>query len=555
MSSESRLYPNGTFASDLIGLTKNENSSDGKVISGITGIEQSWNKQLTGHNGVKTTSSDTTDRSVSKKNLAVKNGYDVYTTINTKLQSTLEKSMQTLADDMKPKAAVAVVMDTKTGKIVATTQRPSYNATTGEGIGDLWTNQLYGTAFEPGSVLKGITLASAIDSGNWNENDTYESGTLKIGDKKVTDWNNGEGWGRITYGRGIAESSNVAMALTEQKMGAQTWRKYLNRFKFLKPTKTGFSDEARGSMQFQYPIEQANTAFGQAISVTPLQMMQAYSAIANNGKELQPQIIEKIVDPNTNRVVSQPKTKVVAKPISKASAKDTRKQLEDVIYSQYGLGKMYAIPNVRTTGKSGTAQIATSTGYSTPGDNTNEIHSWMGMAPSNNPRYMMYIVTKQPQQNTDNISTDMANVFKTVMTQALDMSESDNKVVVSANQEVSVPTVVGGSTKESTKEMKSNRLTPIVMGDGQTVKGQSITGGKKSIVGQRIFLNTGKNIAVPDMRGWAKSDVLAWAELAKIKVNISGTGFVSTQSVKANSKLSDGYHEITVEFKEPKTSN
>ncbi|ATF40853.1 penicillin-binding protein [Weissella paramesenteroides] len=555
VSSESRLYPNGTFASDLIGLTKNENSSDGKVISGITGIEQSWNKQLTGHNGVKTTSSDTTDRSVSKKNLAVKNGYDVYTTINTKLQSTLEKSMQTLADDMKPKAAVAVVMDTKTGKIVATTQRPSYNATTGEGIGDLWTNQLYGTAFEPGSVLKGITLASAIDSGNWNENDTYESGTLKIGDKKVTDWNNGEGWGRITYGRGIAESSNVAMALTEQKMGAQTWRKYLNRFKFLKPTKTGFSDEARGSMQFQYPIEQANTAFGQAISVTPLQMMQAYSAIANNGKELQPQIIEKIVDPNTNRVVSQPKTKVVAKPISKASAKDTRKQLEDVIYSQYGLGKMYAIPNVRTTGKSGTAQIATSTGYSTPGDNTNEIHSWMGMAPSNNPRYMMYIVTKQPQQNTDNISTDMANVFKTVMTQALDMSESDNKVVVSANQEVSVPTVVGGSTKESTKEMKSNRLTPIVMGDGQTVKGQSITGGKKSIVGQQIFLNTGKNIAVPDMRGWAKSDVLAWAELAKIKVNISGTGFVSTQSVKANSKLSDGYHEITVEFKEPKTSN
>lgn len=555
VSSESRLYPNGTFASDLIGLTKNENSSDGKVISGITGIEQSWNKQLTGHNGVKTTSSDTTDRSVSKKNLAVKNGYDVYTTINTKLQSTLEKSMQTLANDMKPKAAVAVVMDTKTGKIVATTQRPSYNATTGEGIGDLWTNQLYGTAFEPGSVLKGITLASAIDSGNWNENDTYESGTLKIGDKKVTDWNNGEGWGRITYGRGIAESSNVAMALTEQKMGAQTWRKYLNRFKFLKPTKTGFNDEARGSMQFQYPIEQANTAFGQAISVTPLQMMQAYSAIANNGKELQPQIIEKIVDPNTNRVVSQPKTKVVAKPISKASAKATRKQLEDVIYSQYGLGKMYAIPNVRTTGKSGTAQIATSTGYSTPGDNTNEIHSWMGMAPSNNPRYMMYIVTKQPQQNTDNISTDMANVFKTVMTQALDMSESDNKVVVSANQEVSVPTVVGGSTKESTKEIKSNRLTPIVMGDGQTIKGQSITGGKKSVVGQRIFLNTGKNIAVPDMSGWAKSDVLAWAELAKIKVNINGNGFVSTQSVKANSKLSDGYHEITVEFKEPKTSN
>lgn len=553
--SESRLYPNGTFASDLIGLTKNENSSDGKVISGITGIEKSWNKQLTGHNGVKTTSTDTNDRAVSKKNLAVKNGYDIYTTINTKLQTTLEKSMQTLADDMKPKAALAVVMDTKTGKIVATTQRPSYNATTGEGIGDLWTNQLYGTAFEPGSVLKGITLAAAIDSDNWDENDTYESGTLKIGDKKVTDWNDGEGWGRITYGRGIAASSNVAMALTEQKMGAQTWRKYLNKFKFLKSTNSGFSDEAKGGMQFKYPIEQANTAFGQAISVTPLQMMQGYSAIANNGKELQPQIIEKVVDPNTNRVVSQPKAKTVSKPISKSSAKATRKQLEDVIYSKHGLGKDYAIPDVRTTGKSGTAQVATSSGYSSPGDNTNEIHSWMGMAPSNNPRYMMYIVTKQPQKNTDNIAKDMSDVFKEVMAQALDMSESDNKVVVSANQEVSVPTVVGGVTKESTKEIKSNRLTPVVMGDGKTIKSQSITGGEKSIVGQRIFLNTGKNIAVPNMAGWAKSDVLAWAELADIKVNIKGNGFLTTQSIKADSKLSDGYHEITVEFKEPKTSN
>ena len=179
----------------------------------------------------------------------------------------------------------------------------------------------------------------------------------------------------------------------------------------------------------------------------------------------------------------------------------------------------------------------------------------MGMAPSNNPRYMMYIVTKQPQKNTDNIAKDMSDVFKKVMAQALDMSESDNKVVVSANQEVSVPTVVGGVTKESTKEIKSNRLTPVVMGDGKTIKSQSITGGEKSIVGQRIFLNTGKNIAVPNMAGWAKSDVLAWAELADIKVNIKGNGFVTTQSVKADSKLSDGYHEITVEFKEPKTSN
>ncbi len=550
-SSESRLYPNGTFASDLIGITKKEHHDGGQTISGVSGMEQSWNKKLTGHNGVKTTSTDSTDHSVSKKNLAVKNGYDIYTTINMKLQSNLEKSMQQLSDDMKPKAAIAVMMDTKTGKIVATTQRPTFNAQTGEGLGDLWTNQLYGTAFEPGSVLKGITLAAAIDTDNWNPNDLYKSGTLKIGNKKVTDWNNGEGWGTISYARGIAASSNVAMALTEQKMGPKTWQKYLNRFQFLKSTKSGFQDEAVGNMQFQYPIEQANTAFGQGISVTPLQMIQAYSAIANNGKELRPQIIEKIVDPNTKKVVSQPKPNVISKPISKETAKETRKQLEDVIYSEHGLGKDYAIPNVRTTGKSGTAQIATALGYSAPGNNSDEIHSWMGMAPSNNPRYLMYIVTKQPQKNTENITKDMSDVFKTNMQQALDLSDNDNKVVVSENQQVKVPTVVGGSVSDARKEIKANHLTPVIMGDGNTVKSQSPMASDESLIDQRVFLNTGKNITIPNMHGWAKSDVLSWAQMANVKAIIKGNGFVTTQSLNKGTALSDGYHEITVEFKKP----
>jgi len=253
-------------------------------------------------------------------------------------------------------------------------------------------------------------------------------------------------------------------------------------------------------------------------------------------------------------VVYQAKREVVAKPIKASTAKATREQLEDVIYSEYGLGKMYAIPGVKTTGKSGTAQVATSTGYSAPGDNTHEIHSWMGMAPAKNPRYLMYVVTKEPQRNTANIATDMSDVFVSVMQQALQMSEDDNKVVVSADQEVKIPTVVGGSTAEAKREVTAANLTPIVMGDGKTVKSQSPIGGQKSLVGQRVFLNTGHDIAVPDMGGWAKSDVLAWAKLADINVVIKGDGFVSTQSILPDTKLADGYHDITVEFKEPKTN-
>ena len=553
-NSASRFYPNGVFASNVIGYTseKTDDKTGALSIVGLMGIEQKYNTQLTGKKRVKTTSVDDTDSSVSKKNQSAKNGYDIYTTINTKLQTTLEEKMQNLYDDMKPKSALAIVLDTKTGNIVATTQRPSFNATTGEGIGDYWTNEISGSVYEPGSVMKGITLAAAIDTGNWDGDAYYQSGTLKIGDKSVTDWNNGQGWGTITYARGIAESSNVAMALTEQKMGAETWHKYINKFRFLKSTDSDLPGEETGLMQFKYPIEQANTSYGQAISVTPLQMVQAYTAIAGNGEEIKPNLVEKVVDPNTKKVIYQAKRKVVAKPIKKSTAEATRKQLEDVIYSEYGLGQAYAIPDVRTTGKSGTAQIATSTGYSSPGDNTHEIHSWMGMAPSDDPRYLMYIVTKEPQQNTQNIATDMSNMFVTVMQQALTMSDSDNKVVVSEDQQVTVPTVVGGSTNEAEKEVTAANLTPVVMGDGDTIKKQTPAGAQKSLTNQRVFLNTGENIAVPNMHGWSKSDVLAWAKLADIKPIIKGDGFVATQSITPDTQLADGYHEITVEFKNAK---
>ena len=553
-NSASRFYPNGVFASNVIGYTteKNDEKTGTRTIAGLMGIEQKYNKQLTGKAGVKSTSIDSEDTSVSKEDQSAKNGYDIYATINTKLQTTLEDKMQNLYDDMKPKSALAILLDTQTGNIVATTQRPSFNATTGDGIGDYWTNEISESVYEPGSVMKGITLAAAIDTDNWNGDAYYQSGTLKIGDKAVTDWNNGQGWGTITYARGIAESSNVAMALTEQKMGAETWQNYIKKFRFLKSTKSDLPNEETGMMQFKYPIEQANTSYGQAISVTPLQMIQAYTAIAGNGEEIQPHLVEKVVDPNSKKVVYQAKRKVVSKPIKKSTAEATRKQLEDVIYSEYGLGKAYAIPNVRTTGKSGTAQIATSTGYSTPGDNNHEIHSWMGMAPSDDPRYLMYIVTKEPQQNTENIAKDMSDMFITVMQQALQSSDEDNKVVVSADQQVTVPTVVVGSTAEAEKEVAAANLTPLVMGDGDTIKQQTPAGGQKSLTNQRVFLNTGKNIAVPDMHGWSKSDVLAWAKLADIKPIIKGDGFVATQSINPDTQLADGYHEITVEFKNAK---
>lgn len=543
-----RFYPNGVFASHLIGLAQPKVVNGKTTLQGTMGLEAAYNKQLSGKDGSTLTSSDPTMKATNK---AVKNGDDIYTTLNSTLQMALESKMDELDKNEKPKSAIAVVMDTKTGNIVAVSQRPSFNATTGKGLGSYWTNLLTEDQFEPGSVMKGITLASAIATNNWNPNATYKSGTLDIDGKQITDWNNGQGWGYISYADGLALSSNVAFSLTEQKIGGATWGKYIKAFKFLQSTNSGLAGEQSGNYEFKYPFEQANTAFGQGISVTPIQMLQAYSAIAGNGNLLKPNIIEKIVDPNTHKVVYQAKKTSVGKPISNSVAKETRKQLETVLYSKRSISTMFALPNIVTAGKTGTAQIATSAGYSRPGDTSNEIFSWMGMAPADNPRYLMYIVTKQPQENAAKINDYQADVFKSVMTQALAMSENDNKITISADQQRKVPTTKGESVSQAERDISAASLKPIVMGTGDKVTTQMPVGDTASLPGQRIFLNTGTGIQVPNMHGWSKSDALTWGKLANVDIVIHGDGYVATQSVNTGTKLTDGVNNISLELKEP----
>ncbi|WP_270622193.1 penicillin-binding transpeptidase domain-containing protein [Weissella viridescens] len=552
VGSPARFYPNGVAAANLIGLAGNvENKQSGLTeLKGNSGIEAGWNKNLTGKNGIKATAVDENDANRAKSKPAV-NGSDVYTTIDSKLQAQLETRMDVLNDTMAPKSALAVVMDTQNGDIVASTQRPNYNATTGQGIGDYWQNELT-NSFEPGSVMKGVTVASAIDTNNWNPNATYRSGTLNVDGKKVTDWNNGRGWGQISYDQGVGLSSNVAMALTEQRMGAKTWQRYIRNFGFLKSTKSGLPQENLGMMQFRYPFEQANTSFGQAIATTPLQMLQAYTAIAGDGTMLKPHVVSKIINPNTQKVVYEAKRQKVGQPIKAKTAAATRKQLEAVVYNDDGLGHDYALKGVRTTGKSGTAQVSTASGYQNAQNPTQEIHSWIGMAPADKPRYMMYIVVKKPQKVPSQVTKQMAGVFKPVMTQALQMAKGDNKAVSSQAQLTQVPDVKNQSRKQAVDKIEQAHLEALVMGDGDKVIAQSPAGKTGMLNKQRVFVNTGKNIVVPDMHGWSKNDVMIWADLAKIKINSKGNGFVAAQSVEGGTRLNEGVHEMTIEFKEPK---
>ncbi|MYV18121.1 penicillin-binding transpeptidase domain-containing protein [Furfurilactobacillus milii] len=544
-----RLYPNGIFASHMIGYAQPTTLANGaSSLIGKMGIEQQLNRQLSGENGVKQIKHDSLGYTLpnSQRNKrSVKNGDNVYTTLNPDLQNLLENQMQILYSKLQPKNMVAMMVDTKTGKILAATQRPTFNASTMQGLGDQWNDLLVSDPYEPGSTMKSMSLAASIDSGNFKGSDTYQSGRYKIGNAVVPDWNPA-GWGTITYSKGFDLSSNVAMAHLEQQMGASTWKKYIQNFGFLKSTNSGLPNEAHGTMQFTQPIEQANTAFGQGITVTPMQLMQAYTAIANNGKMLKPYYINKIVDPNTGKVVYRGKRQVVGNPISAETAKKVRQHMTDYVYKSYGMGKDFKIAGYKVAAKTGTAQVVGDNGQYMDGmDST--LNSVIGMVPAKNPRYLMYVTVNQPKKVPDKLITQWENdVFSPVMTEALAM-DKDTALPGKATS-TKVPKLVGTNVDDAKQQVSDLSLTPVVIGDGSKVTAQSPSEGKKTLTNQRIFLRAGDNLTMADMKGWSMGDVLEFAKLTGLSVQTSGSGYVTSQSLPAGRTIQEGTG-VTVKFK------
>ena len=546
VASPAREYPNGTFASQVIGIAQAQTSekTSKTTLVGQMGIELAFNKQLTGVNGVKKVKQDTSGYQINDSQQTPKkaqNGDDIYTTFDNKLQTLLESQMSAAENASKATSMNAIVMNAKTGAIVAATQRPTFNADTKEGLNKVWRNTLVEDAFEPGSTMKVFTIAAAINSGNFNPNAYYDSGSYEIGGGKVTDWNP-TGWGSITYREGFERSSNVAMAHLENTMGATTWKKYLKKFGFLQSTNSGLANEATGATPFKGALEQANTAFGQGITVTSMQMMQGFTAIANNGKMLKPYYINKIVDPDTNKVVTKNHKKVISQPISKKTAQQVRKYMQDVIYADKGTGGKYKIDGYRVAGKTGTAQIGGSGGYET-GSN-DYVYSFVGMAPAKNPKYIMYITLKKPQNTTQSAEAYMATVFKSVMKQALDQSKLANQKQTGV---VKVPNVVGKTTTVAQQTLMAKKLQVTVIGNGNNVTAQSAKTKQTVMVNSRVFLTTGGQATMPDMTDWSQAQVNKFGQLTGLDITNSGSGFVKKQSIKSGEKINKG-QAITVVY-------
>ncbi|MGT2832695.1 penicillin-binding protein PBP2X [Streptococcus halotolerans] len=546
-TSTSRMYPNGVFASQFIGLAQPHVEDDGStILSGVTGVEASLDDVLSGKDGTVEYEKDRNGNILLGTQHVVKkasDGRDVYTTLSAPLQTYLETQMDAFQAETKGKFASATIVNSQTGEILATTQRPSFNSDTLEGLDDKnfsWQNSLYQTNYEPGSTMKVMTLASAIDAKKFKANQYFTNSGLNLSGIVVNDWsvNNGTaGIQTMTFAQGFAYSSNVGMTLLEQKMGNAKWRDYLTKFKFGEPTYFGMGSESAGIIS-NNSVNTATSAFGQGIAVTQSQMLRAFSGVSNDGEMLEPQFISQVVNHNdsTSRVS---KPEIVGNPVSKKAAKETREHMVAVGTTPY-YGTLYAswlgepiiqVGNESIAVKSGTAQIAKDDGSGYLTGERDYIHSVVAMIPAEKPLFTMYVTVQQPESWK---GLEWRTIFNPVLQEAMTMQDQLTTSVAAKEKRsettYEIPDFVGQSTSKAIETLRKNLVHPIIAGDGAKVTRMSVTKGTKLKANQQILVQAGKVDEMPDMYGWSKRNVQAFAKWNDLSITIKGSGKVVKQN-------------------------
>lgn len=524
----SRLYPNGRFASHIIGIAQpfNDKKTHSINLIGTMGIEKYFNKVLSGKDGRRIALVDAGEYQLPGGQHSYKapiNGNNIYLTIDSQLQIYLENLLDAVQNKYKPKALTAIVEDVKTGKIRAASQRPTFDPATRKGLNDNWRNILVQDSYEPGSVFKILSITAAIQEGKYNPREYFRSGSITFNGSTIHDWNY-TGWGAIPFEQAFPRSSNIGMSILVNRLGRHTWRRYLDNYHIGKKTNITLPDENSGLINIHSQIDQAVTSFGQGITVNALQMMQVYSALANSGQMLKPQLVEKIVS-SSGKVIKRYKKIKVGKPVySQETAQTTLKLMRDVVEKEYGTGITYKIPGKSIAVKTGTAQIAGIHGGYLKGDR-NYLFSVVGLTPADNPRYCIYITMKQPQIMSDPPETIMSLIFKPLINRVSVSSKVDMM-----GEQITIPSVKGQSREQAVRLLEKMGLYVETIGSGNKVEAQSILANTKVNPNSKIIIFTGGIIRCPNMKGWTIKQVTQFANISKVKVEVLGKGKVYKQS-------------------------
>ena len=446
-----RYYPYKTLLAHVLGYVGIDNQ-------GLSGLELQYDKYLTGEAGAIKYFSDAKGNKLTLSDIYVKpqDGMDLQLTIDINIQKSIERELDNVVNMMNPDMALAVVMNPKTGEVLGMSSRPTFDPNNYKNYSNetLSRNLPIWASYEPGSTQKIITTAASIEEkviDIYNEH-FYDSGGVTVDGARIRCWKAG-GHGDQTFLQVLQNSCNPGFVQMGERLGKERLFSYLDMFGFGNKTGIDLNGEGKGII---FPlsrvgnVELATTAFGQGISVTPIQQITAISAVLNGGNLLRPYVLANVLEPETGNVMYQNKTKVVRKTISEETSKTMRYALETVV--ALGGGKAAYIDGYRIGGKTGTAQKVKDGRYLV----NNYIMSFVGIVPSNDPEAVLYIAIDNPK-NTALLSsyttTPIARRILLDIIDALDIKKQEGGVEKDWQWDdkvyYEVPNVVGKDKKEA----------------------------------------------------------------------------------------------------------
>ena len=544
IESYKRYYPNGDFASYIVGYAKkneveivvDDETKTETIMQGELGIEVKFDEILKGVNGYVSYQQDRYGYKIPdtpEENVPAEDGSDIYLTIDANIQRIIEAALDEAIEYDNPDWVTVNVMDAKTGDILASAASPSFdpnklNLTNYE-------NPLTSFAYEPGSVMKIFTYMCAIEKGTYKGDQTYQSGVIDVEGTKIYDWNK-VGWGEITYDYGFEMSSNVGTVnIMQNFLTKDDLKDCLTKYGFGSQTGIELPRELSGSLVFNYPVEVAAASYGQGVTTTPIQHLQALSIIANDGYMVKPNIVSKIV--NNGKVTYERQVTKSERIVSQTTVDKIKELMYNAINDVEGgaIGTAYIVDGLDVIGKTGTAQIYDSVngGYLTGW--LDNLYSFSGMFPKDDPEIIMFVSYKRPKNGSNRGLKNMAHsIIESIAKYKglISDKKDDNNIKTYEIKDYT------NLDKEDVLK-KLDGLDVVVLGNGNKIIDQ-YPKNATLLTNDKIFLLTNdNNVKIPDLKGYSRIDAISLLDLLDIDYEIEGYGFVTEQSIKAGENITD----------------
>jgi len=554
-----RYYPNRNFASHILGFTGTDNQ-------GLDGVEALFDRYLYGLPGRNIAETDAAGRRIPfgfDTQYSPQDGYHLVLTIDEVIQHFAEKAIDEAVINNKAKRGAAIVMDPKTGDILALVVKPDYDPNTPfdpineqeqelwEGLSaeelrderlKMWRNYAVSDIYEPGSTFKIITTAAGLEEGVVRPDSTfYCKGSIMVGGRNLKCWRSYNPHGHQTFVEAAQNSCNPVFIEVAQRLGKEKFLEYIEAFGFGEPTGVDLPGEAYGLVMnpsVAGPVELANMGFGQGVAVTPIQLAAAASAIANEGMLMEPKIALALKDQEGN-TIHEFEPKLRRQVISPQTARTEMQILETVVSE--GTGSNAYVPGSRVAGKTGTAQKVVDGRYV----QGKYVASFLGIAPADDPRVVVLVVIDEPdpanyyggQIAAPVVGNILSDTLRYLKVQPRYTEEEAERLI---QEKVEVPDVGGIPLKEAIKTLNSSNLQyqvvgSVIEGDDNRVVDQTpkpdIMVSEKSIVLLYLESYKGQNqeAIVPNVIGKTVNGATGLLRAEGLKVQISGTGIAVDQ--------------------------